>query len=155
MVSDWGWDIKVKEALQNYLDLAGVYEGSPSNLLVKLNLLKAEDINYVDTATDSDGFVKSNIKYSEYKEAMLNYVSESLFNERFTALYKEKAGYLYYHNGGGTGRKIKVESIGKYSDGLYNATVYNIGVDGDKSDTYNIKFNVETYNEKYVISYYK
>lgn len=154
VVSNWGWQMEVKESLQNYLDLAGVYEGSPFSLLVKLNLLKAEDIKNFGVDTDSEGFVKTNIKYSDYKEAMLNYVSESWFNEKFTALYREKSGYLYYYNGGATGIQTKVEKIGKYSDGAYNATVYNIDFDGNKTDIYNIKFNVE-YNEKYVISYYE
>ena len=144
--------MEVKEALQNYLDLFGAYQGSPVNLLVKLNLIKSADIDYSDKNNDKDGYVKTNIKYSEYKQKMLNYVSESWFNERFTSLYKEKDGYLCYFNGGATGMEIKVESIGSFLNDKYTATVYNIGVDGDKSDTYIKKFNVE-YKEKYVISY--
>lgn len=152
VVSNWGWQMEVKEALQNYLDLLGAYQGSPVNLLVKLNLIKSADIDYTDKNNDKDGYVKTNIKYSEYKQKMLNYVSESWFNESFTSLYKEKGGYLCYFNGGGTGMKIKVESIGSFLNDKYTATVYNIGVDGDKSDTYIKKFDVE-YKEKYVISY--
>lgn len=155
VVSAWGWHIELKETLQNYLDLSGAYEGSPVNLLLKLNLLKTENIIYTDENTDAEGYVKTNIKYSDYKKAMLDYVSESWFNEKFASLYKEKDGYLYYLNGRGTGMQFEVESV-TLKGGQYIGTIYNVTFEdetGSKGEQQYREFNVEKHNGKYVISY--
>lgn len=144
---------EIKNCLQEYLDLVGTKEGAPKALLQKLNLINDKD--YTDDNATSDGYIKSNIQYSDYKKAMLNYMTEDWFNTRFKNGFKEKDGVLYYFNGGATGMKFEVESItlkGDYSDSAYIAKVYSINIDESK-DTENIEFHITNYNGKCVISY--
>lgn len=144
---------EIKKSLQNYLDLVGAKEGTSLNLLVKLGLCNLNDYDKVKTSNDN--YVKTNIKYSDYKEKMLNYVTEEWFNTKFKEGYKEKDGVLYYFNGGATGMEFEVKSItikGAYSDFAYIAEVYNIHIDGSK-ELENKEFNITNNNGKCVINY--
>ncbi|MCI8411685.1 MAG: hypothetical protein HFJ40_04515 [Clostridia bacterium] len=146
---------EIKKCLQEYLELVGSKEGAPSVLLQKLNLLSTSDIIYTDDNTTNDGYIKTNIQYSKYKEVMMNYMTEEWFNTRFTNGFKNQNGLLYYFNGGASVMEFEVESIavkGDYSDFSYIANVYNIHLDGSK-DLENIEFHVTNYNGKCVITY--
>lgn len=81
-------DDEIKKTLQNYLDLVGTKEGSPLGMLVKLELCSYGDYDNVNRTDDN--YVKTNIKYSDYKEKMLDYVTEEWFNTKFNDSYKEK-----------------------------------------------------------------
>lgn len=142
---------EIKNAIQNYLDLRGALESSPEGLLVKLGLTSFE----ANTEKSDDNYIKTNIKYSEYKNKMLNYMTEQWFEDNFTKLFKNVNGYLYYFDGGATGMTFEVESItikGDYSDLRYIASVYNIYID-DSKEQEDIEFHIENYNGKCVISY--
>ena len=144
---------EIKNLLQKYLDLVGRREGSPLGLLVKLDLCDYSDYN--NAQKTSDNYVKTNIKYSEYKEKMLNYVTEEWFDEKFTNGYKEDDGVLYYFDGGASGMEFEVKDITKkddYSDWSYIAEVYNIHFDASK-ELENIEFHIADNNGKCVISY--
>lgn len=146
---------EIKKCLQEYLELVGIKEGAPSALLQKLNLLSDSDISYANDNTTSDGYIKTNIQYSKYKEAMMNYMTEEWFNTRFTNGFKDQNGVLYYFNGGATRMEFEVENItvkGDYSDSSYIAKVYNIHLDGSK-DSENMEFHVTNCNGKCVIAY--
>ena len=143
----------IKTALQNYLELIGIREGSPEGLLVKLGLCNYSD--YDDSEKTSDNYIKTNIQYSEYKEKMLNYVTEEWFNTEFTKEYKDVDGVLYFLDGGATGLEFEVKDItikGDSSDLSYIANVYNIHVDESK-ELENIEFHIANKDGKCVISY--
>ena len=146
---------EIKKALQNYLDLVGMEEGSPLGMLVKLGLCKYDD--YYNANKTTDNYVKTNIKYSDYKEKMLEYVTEEWFNTNFNnGFYKEQDGILYFLDGGATGINFEVKDVnikGAYSKQVYIAEVYNIHVDGSK-ELENIEFHIaNNNNNKCVISY--
>ena len=147
-------DETIKKSLQDYLDLVATKEGRIGRVLVKLGLLGAEEIKDTDDDTE-DGYVKTNIKYSDYKNAMLNYVTESIFNDKFLFGFKNKDGFLYYHNGGATGSEYRVDDIrikGDYSDSRYIGNVVSINVDNSE-EKMNVEFGVTNNNGKCVIDY--
>ena len=142
---------EIKISLQNYLNLIGAREGSPEDLLVELGLMSS---GTYDTRT-SDNYIKTSIKYSDYKSKMLNYVTEEWFNKTFTNYYKEIDGYLYFFDGGASGMKFEVVNVaikGAYSDSAYIGEVYDIHFD-DSKELLNLEFHIENYNGKCVISY--
>lgn len=144
---------EIKTTLQNYLDLIGAKEGSPINMLVKLGLCNYGDYNNV-TPTD-DNYIKTNIKYSTFKEKMLQYVTEECFYNNFNTFYKDQNGILYYFDGGATGMQFEVKDIsikGDYSSQAYIAQVYTINLD-DSKELNNIEFHIANNNGKCVISY--
>ena len=142
---------EIKNAIQNYLDLVGAREGSPEGLLVKLGLTNFG----ANTEKADNNYIKTNIKYSDYKTKMLNYMTEQWFENNFTKSFKNVNGYLYYFDGGATGLEYEVKSItikGDYSDLNYIANVDNIHLD-DSREQLNIEFHIENNNGKCVISY--
>lgn len=144
---------EIKKSLQNYLDLIGIREGSPLGMLVKLELCNYDDYNTANKT--SDNYVKTNIKYADYKAKMLEYVTEDWFNTKFKNSYKEQEGLLYYFDGGASGMQFEVKDItvkGDYSDLAYIAEVYNINFD-DSKELENIEFHIANTNGKCVISY--
>ena len=149
-----------KNTIQSFFNIICAHEANTVGMLQikEIGLIKDyEEWSRICNTNERDveGYVKTNIKYSDYKEAMLDYVSESLFIKEFKSLYKEKDGYLYYFNGGGTGRQFAVEDV-FLKDGQYIATIYNVTFEeetGSKGEAQYRQFNVEMHNQKYVISY--
>lgn len=142
---------EIKNSLQSYLDLIGVREGAPAAMLKKLNLMKEEPNNN----PDNDNYKKTNIKWSDFKAAMENYVTKEWFETNCKKWFKEGNGLVYYFDGGATGLEFKVESItlkGDYSNLRYIAKVNNIAIDGSK-EVENVEFAIENINGKCVISY--
>lgn len=146
-------DNEIKKSLQNYLDLVGRMEGSPLSMIEEIGLCNSGDYNNANRTEDN--YVKTNIKYSDYKEKMLDYVTEEWLNTKFNRNYKEKDGILYFFDGGATGMEFEVKDItikGDYSESSYIARVYNISLDGSKQLN-NIEFHIANNNGKCVISY--
>lgn len=151
-------DKEIKESITNYLNIfkgAGSVEGR----LEKLGLLEFGEFNNNQLTTDN--YRKTDIKYSEFKSTVMNYISEDWFNKinnnakwEITE-FKEQDGLLYYYDSGWTGTEYKVESItlkGDYSDSRYIATAYRINLD-DSKELENVEFEITNYNGKCVISY--
>ena len=151
-------DKEIKGSITNYLNIfkgAGSVEGR----LEKMGLLEFGEFNNNQITTDN--YRKTDIKYSDFKSTVKNYVSEDWFNtiNNNTKLeiteFKEKDGLLYYYDGGWTGAEYEVESItlkGDYSDSRYIAKAYRINID-DSKELENIEFEITNYNGKCVISY--
>ena len=147
---------EIKESITNYLNIfkgAGSVEGR----LEKMGLLKYGEFN--NNTLTTDNYRKTNIKYSDFKSTIMNYVSEEWF-DNFNSIkdnpeFKEQDGLLYYFDGGWTGAEYEVESIrlkGDYSNLRYIAKAYCI-YDEDSKELENIEFEVMNYNGKCVISY--
>ena len=146
---------EIKTCIQNYLDLVGRNEGSSEGLLVYLNLTTYQE----QKEHTDDNYAKTNIKYSDFKNKMLNYMTEEWFEEKFMKTfierYKDVDGYLWYLDVGASGTEWEVESVtlkGDYSDTSYIAKAYNVHFD-DTKELENIEFHIENYNGKCVISY--
>lgn len=140
-------NIVAEEKIENIENISG----SPEGLLVKLGLANYGQYNN----KTNDNYIKTNIKYSDYKNQMLDYMTEEWFENNFTKSYKNVNGYLYFFDGGATGMNFEVESVnikGDYSNLNYITNVYNISVDDSKELEY-VEFHITNYNEQCVISY--
>ena len=146
---------EIKKCIQNYLDLVGRNEGSSEGLLVYLNLTTYQE----EKEHTDDNYAKTSIQYSDFKNKMLNYMTEEWFEENFmktfTERYKDVDGYLWYLDVGASGIEWEVESVtlkGDYSDNSYIAKAYNVHFD-DTKELENIEFHIANSNGKCVISY--
>ena len=146
-------DEQIKTALANYLELQA--HAGCDELLE--NLKKKGKLNY-DSSKDNvfnDGKVITSIKFSDYKNAMLNYVSESEFRKNWTSsisFYENSNGYLTKVQGGGGLCVYTVNSIAKINNSTYSAktTVTFIDLDDSKEDE-SFTFTVTSYKGTCVI----
>lgn len=141
---------EIKKALQDYLELKGIYAGSPGELLNKLGF---EDLEIDDDIIIEDFYKKTNIRYEDYKNKMLNYMTEECLENNFTEFLGEANGDLYCFNGGASRISFEIESINEKGEN-YIANVYELDFEGTRSgEVKNFKFGIADYNGKCVISY--
>ena len=127
-------DDQVKTTLSNFLELR-----SNANKDTYLN----------------DGSILTTIKFSDYKNAMLNYVSEAEFENNWISTLnfkKSDSGYLIRLQGGGGLGVYTITSITKNNNLTYSAKTTCI-VDNDESMKSNedFTFTVKSYNGNCVI----
>lgn len=145
---------QVKKAFSNYLELdANANCGTPLDTLKKNGR-----INYdlsKSTVNTNNGEVTTNVKFSDYKKAMLNYVTESEFERNWTSkinLKEDSNGYLVHFQGGGGLRVYTINSINKIDDLNYTAkTTSMVENDNSTKSNENFTFTVKTYNGNCVI----
>ena len=121
-------DEQVKTTLSNFLELQ-----AHANCDALLDCLTEKGkLNY-DPSKDTvleDATVVTTIKFSDYKKAMLNYVSENEFEKNWTSdiyINENEDGYLTKTQGGGGLRIYNIKNINKKNDTDYTAeTSYNI-----------------------------
>lgn len=146
-------DEQVKATLSSYLELRA--HANCDTLLECLT--KKGKLNYdssKDTIND-DGTIVTSIKFSDYKNAMLNYVSESEFNKNWTDKQyfgQNSNGYLTSVQGGGGLREYTIKSISKTNDNTYTAKTSSVVEDGEYYEENNYTFVVTTYNGNCVIN---
>ena len=143
-----------KEAIKKYLELVGVREGSPRAVLEKIGLISNTYGDSEKTIT-SDNFIKTDVKYSDYKATMMRYMTEDCFNKNFTGGYRNINGVLYYFNGGGSGIEYEVGDIISENGNNVTVQVYNVHIDGSKelkNMTFGIDCITHTDHIEYVIS---
>lgn len=146
-------DEQVKTALANYLELQA--HAGCDELLENLHEKGKLIYNSSEDTILGDGTVITSIKFSDYKNAMLNYVSESEFEKNWTTslYFKENSnGYLTKVQGGGGLRVYTINSIIKTDNLTYSAktTATLVDLDNSKEDE-NFTFTVTSYNDNCVI----
>lgn len=150
-------EVEIKEVLQNYLNICGAYQGEPYDVL---NVMKETTgkkfINdeYPQAIEYGKGSIlPTNIKYSEFKEFMTNYMTEELFNTDFAYGYVDKNGDLYCKSIGATGIGYEVKKIEKInnSDTKYKGKIITI-FEVDAKEEWDIIFEIAHKNNKCVIS---
>ena len=146
-------DEQVKTALSNFLELRS--SANCSGLIEEL--VRKGNLNYNSSEDISlnDGTVLTTIKFSDYKDAMLNYVSEDEFENNWisTAGFKKSnTGYLIRSQGGGGLRIYTINSITKNDNVTYSANTTFL-IDGIESmkGTDDFVFTVKSYNGNCVI----
>ena len=145
-------DEQVKSALANYLELQA-HAGCDALLE---NLTEKGKLNY-DSSKDNilnNGTVITTIKFSDYKSAMLNYVSESEFDKNWTNKQYFSAnsnGYLTKVQGGGGLRVYTIKNISKTNDTTYSAKVSSVVDDNEFYEENSCTFTIKSYNGKCVI----
>ena len=147
---------EIKDLFQNFMNLFGKYQGSPYSVLYEMKKITGKNVindEYPKEIKYNGEYVlPTNIKYSEFKEFMLNYMTEEFFNTDFSNGYVNKDGDLYCKNFGATGVDYEVKSIEKQenSENKYKAKVKMVYSDEDKEEVY-ILFEINN-SEKCVIS---
>ena len=146
-------DEQVKNSLSNYLDLLA--HANCDTLLE--NLTEKGKLNYdssKDTISDN-GSVLTTIKFSDYKNAMLNYVSESEFEKNWSSTQyfdKNDEGYLTKAQGGGALRVYTIESCVKNNNSTYTAKTSSMAEnDSTTKENKEFTFTVKSYKSNCVI----
>lgn len=138
-------DAQVKETVQDYLNIIGSKEGSPSAVLDYLKLKGKE------STARKEGYLKTDIKYSKFKKAILEYITERCFKEEFSEVFIEEDGYVCYFNSGATGVGYEVNSITMVNDKTYNAKA--VWIQEESKEDVNFEFGIENSNGKCIIDY--
>lgn len=145
---------QVKKAISEYLELqANANCGTPLDTLKKNG-----KINYDSSKSNintNNGEITTNVKFADYKKAMLNYVTESEFEKNWTSkigLKENNNGYLTHGQGGGGLRVYTINSVSKIDEKTYLAKTTSI-VEDDNSTKSNesITFTVTSSNGNCVI----
>ena len=150
-------EAEIKNKFQNFLNLYGAYQGEPYGVLHVMKEITGKNVindEYPEAIKYNGEYIlPTNIKYAEFKEFMLNYMTEELFNLNFARGYVNKDGDLDCKTYGATGVRYDVESIGKEnnSDTKYKGKVYWYSEE-DYKEELNIIFEIENNNGKCVIS---
>lgn len=149
-------NIEIKKAISDYLNRF-IGWGSTDEILCNLGLMKNGEYDNINVTDDN--YKKTNIKYSDFENAIENYMTKEWFEkintQRESELFKNINGILYYNDVGLTGTEYVIEKVelkGDYSDKSYIATGYSENVDGSKNKEV-FEFHIENNNGKCVISY--
>lgn len=147
-------DDQLKTALVDYLELE-----SSANCGTTLETLnKKGKINY-DSSKDSintnTGEIITSVKFSDYKKAMLNYVTDEEFERNWTSkidLKENSNGYVTKGQSGGGYRYYTISSITKISDFTYSAKATSIVEDDNSTkQNHNFTFTIKLLNGNCVI----
>ena len=139
---------QVKTALANYLELQA-HAGCASLLEC---LTEKVDLNYdatKDKISNKDGMHITNIKFDDYKKAMLKYVSENEFEKNWTSsqyIAKNDDGYLLRPEGGGGLRVYTIKNISKTNDTTYSAKTSSVVEDNEYYEENSYTFTIKPYN---------
>lgn len=100
--------------ISKYLKLS-IYErsnvGPMPNLLAELGLDTIKNLEELcEKSNNSSEYIKSNTKYSVFKEALLEYVTEEYFDTYYSQ-YKNMDGYVGFCNCAGSFIEVEVENI--------------------------------------------
>ena len=143
---------EAKTIIENYLKIRGTYQGSP----LEMNLLNTKFNMKADYATTTDdGYVSTNIKYQDFKDAMLKYMTEEMF--KTFSYYKNINGILYAFDGGATGMGYTDVELKLVSN---NNTTYEYNVKSlvhppENGEEINFKVVVEYVNGNYLVGSWK
>lgn len=113
---------EAKEVLEKYLPLSS-YErsniGAMPYLLAELELEEKSTLDLLCTV-DSTSYIQSDVKYEDFKNALLEYVTEEYF-ETYFIQYKDMNGYVGFQNVAAGLGAAEVESVELVSieDGNY------------------------------------
>lgn len=129
---------EVKAALQEYLRLKGALEGSPEGMLVELGLWSFDR----EAELLPDNYRKTDIPYAEYREKMLQIMTEDWLEGSFQydgkglgdSVFKEEDGWLCFYEAGATGGAYELGSLTprEGTEGEYLAEVYSCNEDGSR-----------------------
>ena len=144
---------EIKNVLQTCLDLESSKSNGPVNSLYILGLYKENDRNLYyesEVAAQKTGFIRTSIKYTDFVNSMLKYMTEECYREQWAEFFEDEDGYLCYANVGQTGVHYEVNTIEKVED-YYIASVTEFSEESESQITVNFKLSdnkciVESYN---------
>lgn len=142
------------EKLENYFLL---YNGVGDNIFIELtkkNLLKYDKSkNSVRRSTNTNGETVTNVKYTDYKNALLTFISESEFNSNFKEGYDKtnSSGNIILGDFGGGAITYKIEDVIRKSELEYTVkTSFEVEEEKNKQvKEFNVLFKLE--KDNYII----
>lgn len=141
---------QAKTIIQNYLDL--LTEADVSALLSYLS--EKGDLGTYEGTESNSGDIITNIKFSDYKKAMLNYVSEDEFERNwYSTLYlsENSNGFVTIPVGGGLRNIYTVNDISEIEELTYKADVTSSSEDGSNSANVTYEFKLKKVNGIFVV----
>lgn len=155
-------ELKNDEAMkiiQNYFDLQAKKASSYETFLESLELVDKVTFDEKVTMQDPNGISelrKTNIKYEEFKEKLLSYMSLNRF-ETFTNGFEEKDGYLYTLPLGATGYSFEPYEIElkEKNDNHYVYIVKAISREVELIEEYTTEATLVKENGKIVLDSYE
>lgn len=150
-------DEEIKLLLSGYLNLKAKNKYDPVSILEEFKLLPVNtECLECDVEEDENGYIYSRAIYSDFKDLMLLYMTENLFEKEFGNTFKEENGYVKYSDIYlSPGYKVRVDNITKISENSYKAEITKIVLTNAPEpleSSGNIKFELEIVNNKCVIS---
>lgn len=141
---------ELRKIISEFLIIDG--EGHTDGILNYLNIGYDESKEVYDEKSD---LVITNVKYDDFKNKMLNYMTEDYFNKEYGEKYiKDENGYIRKGQGGGEYPEYKINKITKNENLSYTvdvtATDYN-----DESNDETYEFTFKKYNNKLVVDTFK
>lgn len=109
----------VQQQSKSYFDFKFT---NPSSILSELSKQGLITYNSAQNIIDPEGKAAylTQVRFEDYKAAMLNYVSEQLFEKDFKNMFKQNSnGYITLPNVGGVPPKIDVLNVSKQSENTY------------------------------------
>lgn len=144
---------QVETTLSNYLELMAQQDGQD----ILQVLTEKGKLNYKnsDDKISNAGAVTTNVKFSDYKKAMLNFVSETEFEKNWNSKWfsQNSDGYVTTVEGGGTVPIYTIKSINKTDESNYTAQTSYIIDENEPTPSYDktFTFTITSYNGKCVI----
>ena len=133
---------EIKDILQMCLNIESARTNGPGTVLYTLGFYKRDEGSNNEKNAEKTGFVKTPIKYNDFKDAMLKYMTEECYQNQWDELYENEDGDLCYDNVGATGVGYKVNSIKKVGEGYTaNVTASSEGPDSEVTVNFEIDDN--------------
>ena len=133
---------EIKDVLQMCLNLESAKTNGPGTILDTLGLSKDSSYQNSERSAKKTGFMRTSIKFTDFKEAMLKYMTEECYQKQWSDLFENEDGYLCYANVGATGVAYKVNSIKKVENGYTaNVTASSEGPDSELTVSFKIDDN--------------
>ena len=143
-------ETEIKDVLQMCLDIESAKTNGPGTVLYTLGFYRRDEGSNNEKNAEKTGFMKTPIKYNDFKDAMLKYMTEECYQKQWDELYENEDGYLCYAHVGATGVGYKVNSIKKVGEGYTaNVTASSEGPDSE------VTVNFEIDNNKCVVKSYE
>lgn len=143
-------DDNIKNIIEKFLEIDCNLH--TDGILDYLNLGFDESKQTYDEATE---MVITNVKYDDFKNAMLNYVTEEYFKKETDGyVVKDKSGYVRKSQGGGNCYISTINSITKTGNLSYDVNITRTTDYNDESYTETEKFTFKEYNNKLVVDTY-
>ena len=131
---------EIKAVLQMCLNLESAKSNGPGTILNTLGLSKDSSYRNSERIAKKTGFMRTAIKFTDFKEAMLKYMTEECYQKQWSDMFENEDGYLCYSNTGASGIIYKVNSIKKVENG-YTANVTASSEGPDYELTVNFKID--------------
>lgn len=148
-------DEKAKKVIQKYLDIYGACCGGPLEMLEYNAVLDMEfNVDYNVAVTENDHqYVYTGVKFKDFKNEMLKYMTEDVYVQEFSYYYKDKNGLLFAENVGASGMRYEILKI-EYveSNGEYRVQVNELF--GDEVNQVTISFKLVESDGNIVVSYW-